>query len=275
MTSVAELAHVTKRFGATTALDDVSFAVAAGEVAALLGPNGAGKTTALMLLVGVRRPDHGTARVFGRDPRETASRREVGVMPQETAFPLTLRVGEIVDLVRAHYESSRPAGELLERFGLTALAGRQLGGLSVGERRRVAVALAFAGGPRLVVLDEPTAGLDLEARRAVWDAIRAHAGTGGTCLLTTHYLEEAEALATGIVLIDAGTIVESGSVASIKAAAGLTRVAYRSGDGRLQELLTPDAGETVAGLVRAGVRLVDLDVRPLKLEEAIAARGRR
>ena len=120
---------------------------------------------------------------------------------------------------------------MLARFGLDALAQRQVGGLSGGERRRVAVALAFAGRPRLVVLDEPTAGLDLVARRAVWDAVRAHAAEGGTILLTTHYLEEADALATRVVLIDAGRIVADGTVASIKAAAGLARVSFRAPPG--------------------------------------------
>jgi ABC-2 type transport system ATP-binding protein len=281
--NVAELDSVSKRFGAVTALDDVSFAVERGEVVALLGPNGAGKSTALGVLLGLRCPDGGVARLLGGDPHHTSSRREVGVTPQETVFPTTLRVQELVDLVRAHYERPLPAATVLTRFGLAEFATRQLGGLSGGERRRVGVALAFAGAPRLVVLDEPTTGLDLLARHAVWDAIRQHADDGGTILFTTHQLEEADTLATRAILIEAGAIVADGTVAEIKAAAGLTRVAFRAQvhveledaehDGAFVRILTSDAGATVERLVRAGIPLVDLEVRPLTLEEALVARG--
>ena len=206
----AELDRVTKRFGRATALDDASFSVDEGEIVALLGPNGAGKTTAIAILLGLRRPDAGAARLFGGDPRQPASRRNVGVTPQETTFPATLRVREAIALVRAHYQHSLPAETLYERFELGRLVTRQFGGLSGGERRRVGVALAFAGRPQLVVLDEPTSGLDRDARRAVWSAIRAHARDGGAVLLTTHQLEEADALAERVVLIDEGTIVADG-----------------------------------------------------------------
>jgi ABC-2 type transport system ATP-binding protein len=281
MTRTACLDAVTKRFGALTALERVSFAAGAGDVLALLGPNGAGKTTALAVLLGLRWPDKGRARLFGCDPRRPGARRSVGVALQETGFPPTLRVGELLDLVRAHYPGADEAAALLRRFGLVALARRQLGGLSGGERRRVSVALAFAGRPRLVVLDEPTAGLDQEARIGVWEAVREHTAGGGTSVLTTHHLEEAEALATRIVLIDAGSIVVDGTVASIKAAAGLTRVSFRAEpgvvvdgavrDGALLRMLTHDAGAALARLVRANVPLVDLEVRPASLEEAISA----
>jgi ABC-2 type transport system ATP-binding protein len=280
--SIAELRGVTKRYGLITALEGVTFAVEAGDVVALLGPNGAGKSTALAVLLGLRRPDSGTAHLLGRDPRRTDSRREVGVTPQETAFPPTLRVDELIDLVRAHYEHPLSATTVLTRFGLAELATRQLGGLSGGERRTVGVALAFTGAPRLVVLDEPTNGLDVAARHAVWDAIRAHTRDGGTILFTTHQLEEADTLATRAVLIEAGVIVADGTVGEIKAEAGLTRVSFRGPeciavddadhDGELVRLLTRDAGAAVERLVRAGVRLTDLEVRPLTLEEALDAR---
>ena len=229
--SVAALDEVTKRFGHATALDGVSFTIASGDVVALLGRNGAGKSTALAVLLGLRCPDAGTARLFGVDPRRASARQLVGVALQESAFPATLRVRELVELVRAHYVFPLPVPAVLRRFGLEGLSNRQLGGLSGGERRRVGVALAFAGRPSLVVLDEPTAGLDGAARRSVWAAIREHADEGGTVLLTTHYLEEAEALATRVVLIDAGVVVTDGSVASIKAGAGLTRVSFRAPPG--------------------------------------------
>jgi ABC-2 type transport system ATP-binding protein len=280
--TAAQLEHATKRFGATTAVDDASFAVEEGEVVALLGPNGAGKTTSIALLLGLRRLDRGSARLFGCDPRRAESRRLVGATPQELTFPQTLRVTEIVDFVRAHYPHPVPLAEMLDRFALGRLARRQAGGLSGGERRRLAVALAFAGGAPLAVLDEPTAGLDAEARRAVWEAIRAQGLGGGAVLLTTHHLDEAEALASRVVVIERGRIVADGSVFAIKAAAGLTRIRFRApptgaaGD-RLQRhgdhvlLLARDAGAAVTELVRDGVPLVDLEVRPVTLEEALDA----
>ncbi len=280
--SVAALDAVTKRFGQTAALTSATFAVERGEVAALLGANGAGKTTALALLLGLRQPDSGTARLFGLDPRVPAARRNVGVALQEPTFPTTLRVRELLALVRVHYPTPAPDAALLERFGLASLAPRQLGGLSGGERRRVAVALAFAGRPALVVLDEPTAGLDPDARRDVWAAVRAHAGDGGTILLTTHHLDEADALAHRVVLLDRGVVAADDSVAAIKAAAGLTRVRFRAPpglavegaerDGDCLAILTRDAGAALEQLVRRGVPLAELEVRPLTLEDAIAAR---
>jgi ABC-2 type transport system ATP-binding protein len=279
--SAAELDGVTKRFGPVTALADVRFAIEEGEVLALLGPNGAGKSTALAVLLGLRVPDGGIARLFGLDPRRAEARRDVGVAPQETAFPPTLRVAEVVELVRRHYAAPLAVPVLSERFGLDGLLRRQLGGLSGGERRLVAVALAFAGRPRLVVLDEPTAALDADARQRVWNATRTHACAGGTVVLTTHHVDEAEALAQRVVLLEAGTVVADESIDELKRAAGLTRVSFRASprlersgvvrDGDLVRADVEDAGAFVASLVRRGAELAALEVRPLTLEEAIAA----
>jgi ABC-2 type transport system ATP-binding protein len=219
---VACLRGVTKRFGTNAALDAVDLEVRAGEILALLGPNGAGKTTALALLLGLRRADSGHVELFGRDPRRPEARVVVGATPQESGFPPTLRVREIVDLVRAHFPTPAPPAELLERFGLAEVARRQAGGLSGGERRRLSVALAFAGRPRALFLDEPTAGLDVEARRAVWREVRSFVEEGGTVLLTTHHLEEAEALASRVVLIARGAVVAEGSPSEVSARAHAT-----------------------------------------------------
>jgi ABC-2 type transport system ATP-binding protein len=277
----AELRSATKRFGGAIALDRVDLAVAVGEVLALLGPNGAGKSTALACLVGLRVPDEGLARLYGLDPRNPLARRRIGTALQDTTFPPTLRVEEAIRLVERHFPGPGATRAVGERFGLAALAGRQLGGLSGGERRRVAVALAFAGSADLVVLDEPTNGLDAASRERVWRAIREHADDGGTILLTTHDLREAEALARRVVLLDGGTVAASGSIAEIKAAAGLTRVSFRASagfepagaerDGELVRMAVSDAGACVEQLVLRGVALVDLEVRPLTLEEALAA----
>ncbi len=218
----AALRGATKRCGRAVALDDVDLELRTGETLALLGPNGAGKTTALSLMLGLRRADAGTAELCGSDPRRPASRAAVGVTPQETSFPATLRVCEIVDLVRAHYASPAARSELLARFGLTDVARRQAGGLSGGERRRLSIALAFAGRPLAVFLDEPTTSLDVEARRAVWAELQAYAAGGGTILMTTHYLEEAEALASRIVLLSDGRIAAEGSPRQLATAHGGT-----------------------------------------------------
>jgi ABC-2 type transport system ATP-binding protein len=281
---LARLRDVTKRFGRSVALDGISFGVGPGEVVAVLGPNGAGKSTAISILLGLRRPDAGSARLFGFDPRRASARRLVGATPQETAFPPTLRVRDVVDLVRAHYARPLPASALYDRFQLGPLAARQLGGLSVGERRRVGVALAFAGDPQLVVLDEPTAGLDREARLAVWDAVLLHVQEGGSLLLTTHQLEEADALADRLILLEHGRVVADGPVGHLKEAAGLTVVRFRASpgvvvdgaerDGPYLRILTRDGGAEVERLVRRDVHLVDLEVRPLTLEEALSVRSR-
>jgi ABC-2 type transport system ATP-binding protein len=277
----AELEAASKRFGMVTALAAVTIAIGEGEVVALLGPNGAGKSTAISVLLGLRVPEAGTARLFGLDPRRARARRDVGVAPQETAFPPTLRVAEVIELVRRHYSAPVAPASLSERFGLGRLLRRQLGGLSGGERRLVAVALAFAGRPRLLVLDEPTASLDGEARVRVWSATRAHARAGGAVLLTTHHVDEAEALAQRVVLLESGAVVADGSVDELKRAAGLTRVSFRVSqqlelpgavhDGETIRADVEDAGAFVAALVRRGVELAALEVRPLTLEEAIVA----
>lgn len=280
--AVASLDHASKRFGAVTALADVSFEIPRGAVVALLGANGAGKTTALSLLLGLRRPDEGSARLFGADPRQPEARRKLGSTPQESAFPPTLRVEEVLELVAAHYEQPASRVGLVRQFLLDEVATRQTGGLSGGQRRRLALALALVGSPELLVLDEPTTGLDVESRCATWEALRAYVAGGGTILLTTHYLEEAEALATSIVVIERGRVLVEGSVAEIRARAGRGRVRFRSeplppgacaehavDDGKTITIQSPDPSATVRALVLAGARLEGLAVEPLPLEDVL------
>jgi ABC-2 type transport system ATP-binding protein len=284
LSEVAALHQVSKRFGQTQALDRVSLSVERGELLALLGPNGAGKSTAIRLLSGLRRPDTGTVRLFGQNPQHASARVHLGVTPQETGLPDGLRVGEVVQLVRAHYPDPAGAGELLERFDLANLERRQCGGLSGGQRRRLAVALAFVGNPRLVILDEPTTGLDVEARRALWAAVKYYQTQGGTALLTTHYLEEAEALASRVVVINGGRIRAEGTVAEIKARVGLRQVRFQAsavpqieGVSRLERnngsfvLYTPNSDAVVRQLVEEQVNFSDLEVKAVSLEEAFVA----
>jgi ABC-2 type transport system ATP-binding protein len=215
---------VVKRYRTTEALRGFDLDVRAGEVVALLGPNGAGKTTAVQVMLGLRRPDAGEVTVLGAPPGSLGVRRRVGVTLQEMGAPELLRVGEVLSFVRAHYPAPRPFDELLERFGLSGLVRRQVGGLSGGERRRLALALAFAGDPELVFLDEPTTGLDVESRLQVWAALRAFASAKGTILLTTHYLEEAEALATRVAVMRAGRVIRVGPAPEIKRELGTDKL---------------------------------------------------
>jgi len=228
VTPFALLAAATKAYAGVAALDGLDLRVDEGERVVLLGPNGAGKTTALAVLLGLRRPDSGTARLFGRDPRDVEARRLVGCTPQELTFPPTLRVAEIVDLVRAHYPAPLSRRVLLELVGLAPLATRQVGGLSGGQRRRLACALAFAGDPPLVLLDEPSSGLDVEGRLALWEAIRA---SGRSVLMTTHSFEEAEALATRVVVIDRGRAVAAGTPCELARRSGSLARAYLEATG--------------------------------------------
>jgi ABC-2 type transport system ATP-binding protein len=280
----ASLEVVSKRFGATQALREVDLEVRAGEVVALLGPNGAGKTTAVAILLGLRRPDSGRARLFGRDPRVAETRRRVGATPQESGLSPTLTVREIVDFVRAHYPAPAPAAEIADRFGLRDLERRQAGGLSGGQRRRLAVALAFAGDPDAVFLDEPTAGLDVASRRGVWDAVSEFAARGRSVFLTTHNLEEAEALATRVVVVSRGRVVADATVPELKARAGLKRirlpeqqlptlpgVVQSRVEGERHVLYVEDAGAVVRQLVLANASLDGVEILPVSLEEAFLA----
>jgi ABC-2 type transport system ATP-binding protein len=276
----AELRDVWKSYGKVAALAGVSLRVEPGEVVAILGPNGAGKTTAIRVLLGLRTPDRGTVQLFERDPRRPESRTRVGCTPQETGLPQTLRVVEAVEFASAHFPDPVPTGELLDRFGLTPLARRQTGGLSGGERRRLAVALAFVGAPPLVVLDEPSTGLDVHARRLLWQGISAYATSGGTVLLSTHDLDEAEALASQVVVLARGTVLADGGVEEIRARAGVSRIRVRGPTpavpgvlrrevtGGFSVLFTRHPGAVVRRLVEANTRLDELEVVRASLEEA-------
>jgi ABC-2 type transport system ATP-binding protein len=279
--TLARAVDVTRRYGDELALAGVSLEIGAGELIGLLGPNGAGKSTLVNLLVGLRRPSSGVVTLFGGDPREPARRQHIGLTPQETGLPPTLRVGECIDYVAAHYDNPLERGEVLTRFGLEGLIRRQTGGLSGGQKRRLAVALAFVGRPRLVFLDEPTTGLDVEVRHLLWDSIRAFHAEGGAVLLTSHNLDEIEALATRVVVLGAGRVLADDTVPVIRGMVGVHRVSIDAiplprlanvvstseSAGRLH-LLTPDPDQLVRDLVTATVPFRDLEVRPTTLEEA-------
>ncbi len=284
MEILARTVQATRSYGPVIALDGVSLDVPAGQLLGLLGPNGAGKTTLLQLFAGLRRPTSGTVELFGGDPRDAARRRRLGCTPQETGLPPTLRVHEIVEFVAGHFDHPVPTGELLEQFGLTGLERRQSGGLSGGQKRRLAVAVAFAGRPDLVLLDEPTTGLDVEARHALWDAVRRYHQEGGTVVLTSHYLEEVEALAERVVVIDQGRVRADGTIAEVRSLVPARRVRLRAPDlpdlagverssreGERYELWTADSDSLVRQLVTTGIPFHDLEVATASLEEAFLA----
>jgi ABC-2 type transport system ATP-binding protein len=213
---VARLHSVTKRYGKVTALDNLNLSLYPGEVVALLGPNGAGKTTAVRLLLGLIAPSNGSVRVLEQDPRNAGSRTSIGAMLQVTRVPETLRVREHIDLFRSYYPNPLSAAEIVRIAHLEGLENTFYGKLSGGQKQRVLFGLALAGNPRLVFLDEPTVGMDIESRRALWDQIRALSAQGKTVLLTTHYLEEADALASRVVVIGKGKILAEGTPSEIK-----------------------------------------------------------
>ncbi|MFE3455339.1 ABC transporter ATP-binding protein [Nonomuraea sp. NPDC059194] len=284
MTVLAKAVEVTRRYGEVVALDDVSLEIPAGQLVGLLGPNGAGKSTLVNLFVGLRRPTKGVVELLGGAPSDPRVRQAMGVTPQETGLPEALRVGEIVDFVSSHFPKRAGKQELLARFGLDDLIRRQVGGLSGGQKRRLAVALAFAGNPRIVFLDEPTTGLDVEARRALWEGIRAFHADGGTVVLTSHYLEEVEALAERVVVIAKGRVLADDTMQAVRGMVGVRRVSLTAAtlpdlpgvvsaervDDR-HELLTSDSDRLVLALVASGVAFSGLEISPATLEDAFLA----
>lgn len=213
---VARLRGVRKHYGGTQALDGLDLSVGAGQVTSLLGANGAGKSTAVNLLLGLLAADAGEASVFGRRPGSLAARLGTGAMLQSAGIPDRLRVGEVLALVRSYYPDPRSVADCVALAGLDGLMARPYRQLSGGQQRRVQFALALCGRPRLLCLDEPTTGLDIEARQTLWAAVRELVGEGCAVLLTTHYLEEAEALSDHVVVVDAGRKIAEGSVAAIR-----------------------------------------------------------
>jgi ABC-2 type transport system ATP-binding protein len=285
---VASLEGVNKNYGEVQALKGVNFRVRAGEVVALLGPNGAGKTTAVKLLLGLLQPNNGKVRVLGGDPTNPENRMRTGAMLQVGRVPETLRVREHIDLFSSYYQNPMPAAAVLAAAGLENLSERKFGDLSAGQRQRVLFALAICGNPDLLFLDEPTVGLDVEARRMLWEQIRQLVGCGKTVLLTTHYLQEADALADRVAVINKGEIIAEGSPAEIKAQTAGKRIRCITSlaidtlrqipgvtevkeDREAFEIHTPEAEPVVRELLARDTDLSGLEVSAAGLEEAFLA----
>ena len=285
VTVAAELVNATKKYGQVEALRGVSLTIQLGEVVAMLGPNGAGKTTSISLLLGLRKPTSGSARLFGLEPTDLAARSRVGVMLQESGIPQMLKVREIVDLFRSYYPAPMPRDRAIAMSGLEEKANALVKELSGGQRQRLYFALAVCGDPQVLFLDEPTVGMDVEGRRAFIERIAEFARLGRTVVLTTHYLEEADQLAKRVVVIDRGVIIADASPVEIKGkvagkrirftAAGVTEarldglpVTTTTVEGNAVQLLTNDPVTVLRALFQRGLEISDLEVTGADLEDA-------
>jgi ABC-2 type transport system ATP-binding protein len=287
--AVVELQGARKRYGAVEALRGVDLVIGRGEVVAMLGPNGAGKTTSISLMLGLRRPTSGRVRLFGLDPDDRRARSRAGVMLQESGVPGVLTVRELIDLFRAYYPRPLPAERVVALAGLEDKARARVNQLSGGQRQRLYFALAVCGDPEVLFLDEPTVGMDVEARQAFLRSIRELAGAERTIVLTTHYLEEADALARRIVVIDHGVVIADATPAALKARMPSKRVHFRTAPGldaaafdglpvtaleRIGDrvrLLSAEPETVLRELFRRGVTVTDLEVAGADLEEAFLA----
>ncbi|MET7460585.1 ABC transporter ATP-binding protein [Nonomuraea sp. NPDC005501] len=281
---------VAKHYGDVRAVDGLSLTAGTGGAIALLGPNGAGKSTTISLLLGLTRPTAGTVRLLGGPPEEAVTRGRVGAMLQHGELMPELTVGELVGFVRGLYPRPLPLGEILDLADLGPLVRRRAGRLSGGQAQRVRFALAVAGAPDLLMLDEPTAAMDVESRLRFWDGMRAYAADGRTVLFATHYLEEADQHADRVLVIAGGRLAADGTTAQIKAAAGGRLVTFRLGDqpaagleslpgvtaveirDGVARLRTDDTALTTAALYRDTTLVIrDLEVSGGHLEDAFLA----
>jgi ABC-2 type transport system ATP-binding protein len=286
--AIASARDVKKSYGDVIALNHLNMEIRAGELLALLGPNGAGKTTLVRLLLGSARPDAGSVSVFGADPHSGQMQTRVGAMLQVGRVPETLKVREHIDLFSSYYPNPLPLDEVLTIAGLTEIKDRAYGELSGGQKQRVLFALAVCGNPDLLFLDEPTVGLDVEARRLMWAQIRTLIARGKTVLLTTHYLNEADALADRILVLNQGAIIAEGTPAEIKARAMGKQIRCTSqlsqeqvkqipgvlsvkADRNAFELQVNAAEPVVRELLQRDAWLANLEVTNAGLEEAFLA----
>ncbi|MGW4045462.1 ABC transporter ATP-binding protein [Streptomyces sp. NPDC004721] len=263
-----------KAFGAVRAVDGVGLTIERGETVALLGLNGAGKSTAISLLLGLLPPDAGTVELFGGPPERAVRAGLVGAMLQEARAVPRVTVRELVAFVAGRYPAPLPVARALELAGIAHLAGRRVDRLSGGQAQRVRFAVAVAGNPALLVLDEPTAALDVEARHAFWDAMAAYARGGRTVLFSTHYLEEADAHADRILVLDHGRLVADGTGEELRRAAGGGLVAFDLAGRGIEGLeLLPGVRSLEVRGDRARLRSDDPDATVMALAGLGAVRG--
>ncbi len=284
-TPLARLHGVCKAYRTLTALDGVGFSIRRGEVLSVLGANGAGKSTSIAVLLGLVAADAGEAEVLGLAPGDIAARRRIGVMLQSAGIPENAKVAELLDLTRSYYPNPRSVADCVAMAGLDGLMDRRYGRLSGGQQRRVQFALAICGNPELLFLDEPTTGLDIDARQRMWATIRELVAGGTGVLLTTHYLEEAEALADRVVVLDRGRVVADGAMDEVRARVSQRRIRCLSAldvarvgtwpgvraasrDGARIEVVADAAEDVVRRLLAEDAALTELDIRRAGLADA-------
>lgn len=276
MADVVRAQNLRKRYGETLAVDDVSFSVQQGEIFVIVGPNGAGKTTTVEMLAGLRRPDAGQVRLLGLDPQrdEAELRRRTGIQLQQAALPHRLKVWEALDLFASFYPQTVPLQPLMDAWGLTEKRNTAFANLSGGQQQRLFIALALINDPELVFLDEITTGLDPQARRATWDAIRDIRRQGKTVVLVTHFMDEAQALGDRVAIVDHGRVVALNTPRAL--IAGLqagTRVRFTNPNGLDPTLLQNLEG--VVAVEQHGPQVVVLGEGPLlaRVSSALLERG--
>ncbi len=280
---------VSKLYGSIRAVDEIDLEIRRGETVALLGPNGAGKTTTIGMLLGLLQPSGGTVEVFGMAPGEAIRNSRIGAMLQEGKLLAGVQVGEFLDFVRSLHLTALPRGALIEMAGLQGLERRRIDRLSGGQTQRVRFAMAIAGDPDLLVLDEPTAAMDVETRREFWGRMRDYAALGHTVLFATHYLEEAETFASRLIVIAQGKVIADGTMREIEERFGQPSISFTQPDARVTgfddfpgvaryatqgervTLYTRDIDATVRALATSDIPWAGLAIDTVNLEEAFVS----
>jgi ABC-2 type transport system ATP-binding protein len=281
--------NVSKHYGQVKAVNELSLEIPQGRTIAFLGPNGAGKSTSIDMLLGLRRPTSGTVRVFGKSPRDAITAGHVGAMLQSGGLLSDVSVGELITLMTKLHPRPLPVDEVLKRANIADIADRKANKLSGGQTQRVRFAIAIAGDSDLIVLDEPTTGMDVENRQIFWETMKVEAQRGKTILFATHYLDEADQIADQVIVINKGRLLASGTAAEIKARAGFQRISFRlAGVTRDQLLMLPsvvslevindrvhiqtsDSDKTFYSILDAGLRPEEIEITALGLEQAFVA----
>ncbi|MDB4867490.1 MAG: transporter ATP-binding protein [Cohnella sp.] len=290
MNAAIQLEKLTKIYKGIRAVDEMSLTVEAGTVVALLGPNGAGKTTAISMILGLQEPTSGKVKLLGGDPRDQKIRNRIGAMLQEVSVIDNLKVSETIDLFRHYYANPLALEQLLLISGLQGEKDKMATALSGGQQRRLGFALAAAGDPEVIFLDEPTVGMDVASRQLFWDTVRAMATRGKTVVLTTHYLEEADNLADRIVVINHGKVIADGTPSEIKANTTGRVISFTAGaavtteslqalpgvtdvewNGKRVKLFSPNTDSLIAALVQQRIDMRDIEIQSGGLEDAFQA----
>lgn len=275
MKPILDIQNLKKSYKDKMVLNGIGFALHPEEIVAFLGPNGAGKSTTLKMIMGLRQPDQGKVLLFDESPNEQAIKNKIGYTSQELSFPAYLQVQEVLRFVQAHYSHPVSLVEILKRFDLTKLQREAAGSLSGGEKRRLGLACALIGRPQILILDEPTTGLDIESRQSLWQEIERFKTEGGAVLLSTHDLNEVSAIATRVLLIDQGQIIVDGTVEKIKKRIEFQKISYKiNGEEKFE--LVQNSDDFIRKLVLQNPEFYDLHIHPITLEEAfLKIRGQR